>query len=117
MKNGAPTTAVRIETGISLCVAVRATVSITSMKRAPMTIEAGSTKRLFAPKIMRAAWGTRRPTQPMRPHIETTEAVIMVAAMMTPARILRTGMPRLAASSVGRVVTLRRTWSRTVLSG
>ena len=86
MKKGAPTSAVRIETGTSPAVIVRAAVSTKSMKSAPAKADAGNPRRLSAPAAIRTACGTNKPTQPMRPHMETTEAVNIVAPRITAAR-------------------------------
>ena len=78
------------------------------MKSAPAKADAGSTRRLSAPAAIRTACGTNKPTQPMRPHMETTEAVNIVAPRMTAARMRPTGIPRDLASSSGSAAAFNR---------
>ncbi len=49
IKNGAPMTAVRMETGISAAEALRATVSTATMKHPPSEMDAGSSDRWLLP--------------------------------------------------------------------
>ena len=99
MKKGAPMIDVRIDTGISVPVTLRAIVSMTSMKIAPSPMLAGTTDLLLLPNAMREMCGMSNPTQPISPHIETTAAVIIVAPRMTSSRMRFTGTPSDVASS------------------
>ena len=62
MKNGAPMTAVRIDMGISEAVALRASVSTSAMNTAPRLSEAGTSRVLSLPNIIRAMCGMSSPT-------------------------------------------------------
>ena len=85
---------------------LRAAVSIASIKSAPSAMLAGTTLRLSFPKIIRAACGMSSPTQPMRPHIETTEAVIIAAPVITSSLTRFTFIPSDVASSSLSVIAL-----------
>ena len=99
-------TDVNIEAGISDGMAQRATVSITSIKIPPNPTDAGMTYLLSLPNIMRAMWGMSSPTHPISPHMETTEAVIIAAEVITAILITLTGIPRERASSSLNVIAL-----------
>ncbi len=72
---------------------------MSSIKIAPRPMLAGITRRLSLPKSMREMWGISRPTQPIRPHMDTTEAVIIVEARITSTRRRLTFTPSVCASS------------------
>ena len=101
-----------METGISDAVTQRAMVSVTSMKSPPASAEKGISRRLSFPKAMRPRCGIRRPTQPMTPQMETTEAVMAEAAAMTSPRTSGRFTPRARASSSGRERAFSRKRSR-----
>jgi len=77
----------------------RASVSMKSINNAPSPMLAGITDLLLFPYSIRDMCGISRPTQPISPHIDTTEAVIIVAPRMTSNLIRLTGTPREMASS------------------
>ena len=108
--------AVRMETGSSAAVAQRATVSIASMNMAPRPMLAGMTRVLSFPNIILDICGIRSPTQPMSPHMETTEAVIMVEPRTISALSLFTGTPRAVASSSERLMAFKRQRSMYIMS-
>ena len=64
MKTGAPMMAVRMESGSSMMLMVRESVSIRIMKLAPRLRLTGMTYRLLLPTSMRAQCGMSRPIQP-----------------------------------------------------
>ena len=64
IKNGAPITAVKIESGISALLALRANVSIITIKLAPKPMLNGTTVLLLLPISIREMCGIRSPTQP-----------------------------------------------------
>ena len=98
-KNGAPSTAVRMPSGVSMRARLRPSVSTSSMNEAPSSIAAGSSRSKFGPTIMRAMCGIIRPIQPITPEIATTLAVISVAAAITMMRSRGTSTPSARASS------------------
>ena len=63
-KNGAPATAVRMPSGISMAAAVRATVSAATRNLAPSRRAIGQSRRKSGPTSSRATCGTTRPTHP-----------------------------------------------------
>ena len=67
--------AVRTPGGSSAAVAVRASVSIASMKIAPNSVATGSKRANRGPVTIRAMCGTTSPTQPMIPQTATLAAV------------------------------------------
>ena len=85
MKIGAPSIAVRIDTGISAALMVRARVSTIITKHAPQLMHAGSSLAWLFPNKSLHTCGTNSPTQPTCPHIATHEAVI--AAQQTGADV------------------------------
>jgi len=95
----APSTAVKMPSGVSMRAMVRASVSTSSMKEAPSSMAAGSSRAKFGPTIMRAMCGIIRPIQPITPEIATTLAVISVAAPITSRRSRGTSTPSARASS------------------
>ena len=104
--------AVRIEMGISWAEALRATVSTTIRKAAPKLMEAGKRDRWLLPNFIRHIWGTSKPTQPTWPHMETQEAVTMVAQMTAMPRSMEIFTPEERASSSLRGSRFRRQRSR-----
>src|SRR5262249_38592253 len=98
-KNGAPSTAVNMPSGVSTRARLRASRSTSSMNEAPSSMAAGSSRPKRGPTIMRAMWGIIRPTQPITPETATTLAVMRVAARITTARRRATSMPSERASS------------------
>lgn len=91
--------AVRIEMGISAAEALLAIVSTMTIKQAPMLIEAGTSERWLLPKAILHIWGISRPTQPTCPHIDTQEAVIIVAQITVTTLSMFTLTPSDFASS------------------
>src|SRR5262249_28570692 len=113
MKNGAPMNAVSTPSGISMRATVRASVSTPSRYPAPSRIEAGRSRLKSGPTRNRARCGTRSPIQPTTPLIDTTPAVMSVAAAMTARRSRRVSAPSARASSSPTVITLIRQRSST----
>ena len=95
-----------MEIGISAAVALRATVSITNRNTAPRLMLAGTIFWLLLPKSIRQIWGIKSPTQPTCAHMETQDAVIIVAASATMTRITRIFTPIVFASSSLSINTL-----------
>lgn len=91
--------AVRIEIGISFGDSDRAAVSTSIMNDAPMLTDAGSKISLLSPKRIRQMCGTKSPTQPTCPHMDTQEAVIIVAHTLAENRSFAKSTPEVIASS------------------
>src|SRR5262249_25722088 len=113
MKKGAPMNAVSTPSGISMRAAVRASVSTPSRYPAPSRIEAGRSRLKSGPTRNRARCGTRSPIQPTTPLIDTTPAVMSVAAAMTARPGRRVPPPSARASSSPSVITFIRQRSST----
>ena len=116
MKNGVPTTAVRMPSGISIGATVRASVSITSRKPPPSSAAAGSSRAKSGPTSERARCGTTSPTQPMMPAVATLADVTSVAAATIAMRSGPVGRPSARASSSGSDITFMRQRSATSTS-
>src|SRR6516165_2529555 len=108
MKNGVPTRAVRIPSGISIAATVRASVSITSRKPPPINAAAGTSRAKSGPTRERAMCGTTRPTQPIMPAVATLADVTKVAAATMATRSGPVGRPSALASSSGSDMTFNR---------
>ena len=84
---GVPRRAVTAPTGSSSGeITTLAMMSENSIRHAPSTMDAGMIRRWSPPSIMRQAWGTMRPTNPMTPtnatHTEVrTEAITIIMAL------------------------------------
>ena len=91
--------AVKIEIGISDAVALLAKVSMTVIKNAPRLMLTGITLQLLFPRIILEICGTKSPTQPTCPHMDTQDAVIMDDARINATRRIFTFTPRDLASS------------------
>ena len=101
IKIGAPSIAVRIDTGISAALIVRARVSTIITKHAPQLMHAGSSLAWLFPNKSLHTCGTSSPTQPTCPHIATHEAVIAAQQTMHTARRRGMFVPNVRASSPG----------------
>src|ERR1700722_8488655 len=108
MKNGVPTSAVRIPSGISVAVMVRASVSIRSKNPSPSSAAAGMRRAKSGPTSVRAICGTTSPTQPMTPAVATLAEVTSVAATTMAIRSAPVGTPSARASSSGSAITFMR---------
>ena len=69
------------------------------MPLGPRLMLAGMTKRLLLPVSILAQCGIRSPTQPTCPHMETQDAVIIVAARIKISLVFFKSMPLAFASS------------------
>ena len=72
-----------IPTGISEVVRLLAAVSQITINAPPNTIDTGSSLRCLGPVSRRTTWGTTRPTKPMIPVTEITDAVRRLDANRT----------------------------------
>lgn len=91
--------AVKIDTGISDCVAHRAIVSTTTINNAPKTIHEGMSLRLSFPKHILEICGINKPTHPITPHKATIEVVIKEEKKITRILICLRSIPKDLASS------------------
>src|SRR3984957_1289834 len=108
MKNGVPTSAVRMPSGISVAVMVRASVSIRSRNPPPSSAAAGMRRAKSGPTRVRAICGTTSPPPPMMPAVATLAEVTSVAATTMAIRSAPVGTPSARASSSGSAITFMR---------
>jgi len=85
----------------------RAKVSAATRKTAPETALKGISWRWSGPDTSLTAWGTIRPTNPIRPLRLTAKAVTAAAAANAMVRVRETFMPMLFASSWPKLRTFR----------
>src|SRR5688500_12859134 len=99
-KNGPPTSAVTMPTGISTgATTVRPTASHATRNVPPAITENGPSVRGFGPNTSRPTWGTTRPTNPIGPHVATTPPTMSDAAANINFFTVVTDTPRDAAAS------------------
>src|SRR5262249_3837998 len=105
IKNGVPTTAVKMPSGSSTSAAGRASVSMSSRYPPPSRAAVGNSRAKSGPTSERARCGTTRPTQPIMPAVATLAEVVSVAAETIATRSGAVAMPSERASSSGSDIT------------